>query len=87
MTTPWVIWLLLCAALYGAGALSMQQARYFDGDPNAHWFPDHNLPLLHTPRHPHAIKAKQRGWIFLGLAGVVTAAGLTAHWLTAHWLT
>lgn len=58
------------------GDLSMRQARYYDGDANAFWY--RRLAWLHTPRHPHAVRAKRRGWALMGLGAVLVAAGLLA---------
>ncbi len=78
MNTLETIWFVTCAALGWAGAISMQQARYYDGDPNAHASSD-DFPIFHIPRHPHAIRAKRRGWILIGLAAGLTVTGFTVR--------
>jgi hypothetical protein len=66
------------------GVVSLQQARYFDGDANAHarhlfWV------LQHTPKHPFALKAHRRGLRCLGLSALTLAAGLLLHGTGWSW--
>ncbi|MBL8917993.1 MAG: hypothetical protein JNJ54_03960 [Myxococcaceae bacterium] len=56
-------------------SVSFQQALYFDGDPDAHWYRRGIRILAHVPRHPAAVKAQRRGWV-LGAVALVCVAGV-----------
>jgi hypothetical protein len=70
-----IAWFVMIAVFIGGASISMQQARYFDGESNAHWSTS-EFPLFHTPKHPHAVRAKRRGWVLLALGASSIAAGL-----------
>lgn len=76
MSTIETVWFVTCVVLWGAGVISFQQARYFDGDSDAHSrMGGEDIPIFHTPRHPYALKAKRRGWVLTASAVGLTAAG------------
>jgi hypothetical protein len=61
--------LLVTGAVLGsAGGILLRQSQYLDGDGDAFWRRNAVSSLVHSPRHPLAIRARRRGWVLL-LAG------------------
>lgn len=59
------------------GFVSLQQARYYDGDRDAHWRRWSALTaLLRTPQAPSAVRATRRGQALLAVAIVLLGLGL-----------
>lgn len=74
------VWLVSCSVLGFAGVVSLQQARFYDGDADAHWTRrGRDLAFFHAARHPHAIRAKRRGWLLTSAAVGLTTAGFLAR--------
>ena len=79
MTWLELIWLAAVGGCVTLGTISLQQAKYFDGDRDAHTDSASNhvfSTLAYTPRHPYAARAKRRGVLLLGVgvAGLLIGA-------------
>ncbi len=80
MTTAEVIWAVACGGLGTWGMISVQQARYIDGDRDAHWTRQGAaFPLFHKPRHPQAVRAMRRGSFLLAAALALMTAGFAVR--------